>query len=79
MLVGFFVLFFKSTSRIRELMIYAVLIGFLGEHLFSIALNMYTYRLGNVPLYVPPGHAIVYIAAVYFCKESIVKNYRKQT
>lgn len=79
MLVGFSVLFIKSTSRIRELMIYAVLIGFLGEHLFSIALDMYTYRLGNVPLYVPPGHAIVYIAAVYFCKESIVKNYRKQT
>lgn len=78
MLFGFFILFYNSPSRIKEQMIYAVLIGFVGEHLFSIALGMYTYRLGNIPLYVPPGHAIVYIAAVYFCKESIVKTYRKQ-
>jgi hypothetical protein len=78
MLIGFFILFYRSPSRIKEQMLFAVLIGFVGEHLFSIALGMYTYRLGNVPLYVPPGHAIVYIAAVYFCKESVVKMYRKQ-
>ena len=77
MLIGFSILFYKSNARIRELMIYAVIIGFLGEHLFSIVLEMYTYRLGNVPLYVPPGHAIVYIAAVYFCKEAVVKANKK--
>lgn len=74
MLIGFGVLYYKSASRIRKLMLFAVIIGFLGEHLFSIALNMYTYRLHNVPLYVPPGHAIVYIAAVYFCKQAAVKR-----
>jgi hypothetical protein len=78
MLIGFTVLFYRSAARIRELMFYAVLLGFIGEHLFSIALGMYTYRLGNVPLYVPPGHAIVYMSAVYFCKEAIVKTYHKQ-
>jgi hypothetical protein len=76
MLIGFAVLFYKSPSRIRELMLFAVLIGFVGEHLFSIGLGMYTYRLGNVPWYIPPGHAIVYIAAVYFCKEAMVKKNR---
>ncbi len=78
MLIGFSILFYRSTSRIRSQMLFAVIIGFVGEHLFSIALGMYTYRLGNVPLYVPPGHAIVYIAAVYFCKDAIVKTHRKQ-
>jgi hypothetical protein len=78
MLIGFSILFYRSTSRIRELMVYAVLIGFIGEHLFSIFLGMYTYRLGNIPLYVPPGHAIVYVSAIYFCKESFVKMYRNQ-
>lgn len=76
MLIGFFILFFKSPSRIKELMIYAVILGVIGEHFFSIGLDMYTYRLGNVPLYVPPGHAIVYMAAIFFCKQSIVKKYR---
>ena len=73
----FIFLYYKASPRIKELMIYAVLIGFLGEHLFSIWLNMYTYRLGNVPLYVPLGHAIVYIVAIYFCKSAIVKKYRR--
>ncbi|MBL4569105.1 MAG: hypothetical protein JKY69_05470 [Flavobacteriaceae bacterium] len=78
MLIGFAVLYLRAAARIRELMLYAVIVGFLGEHLFSIGLGMYTYRLGNVPIYIPPGHAIVYIAAVYFCKKSIIKVYRKQ-
>jgi len=77
MLIGFAVLYYKSPSRLREQMLYAVLIGYIGEYLFSIALGMYTYRLGNVPHYVPLGHAIVLITTVYFCKESIVKTYRK--
>ena len=76
MLIGFFILFYNSPKRIRELMIYAVILGVIGEHFFSIGLDMYTYRLGNVPLYVPPGHAIVYIAVVYFSKQTTVKKYR---
>jgi hypothetical protein len=77
MLIGFAILYFRSASRLREQMIYAVIIGYIGEHLFSIGLGMYTYRLANVPHYVPPGHAIVLITTMYFCKEAIVKTYRK--
>ena len=77
MLIGFAIVYFRSSSRIREQMITAVIIGYIGEHLFSIGLGMYTYRLGNIPHYVPPGHAIVLVATMYFCKESIVREYRK--
>ena len=77
MLIGFAIIYFRSASRLREQMIYAVIIGYIGEHLFSIGLGMYTYRLGNIPHYVPPGHGIVLVAAIYFCKEAIVKQYRK--
>jgi len=77
MLIGFAVLYYRSASRLREQMLYAVIIGYVGEYLFSIGLGMYTYRLGNVPHYVPPGHAIVLISTMYFCKESIVKAHRK--
>ena len=77
MLIGFIVVYFRSAPRLREQMIYAVIIGYIGEHLFSIGLGMYTYRLGNIPHYVPPGHGIVLVATIYFCKEAIVKQYRK--
>ncbi|NVK52720.1 MAG: hypothetical protein HWD85_07270 [Flavobacteriaceae bacterium] len=77
MLIGFVIVYSRVTSRYKSQMLYAVIIGVIGEYLFSIGLGMYTYRLGNIPHYVPPGHALVLVATIYFCKESIVKKYRK--
>jgi hypothetical protein len=77
MLAGFFKMYFRSTSRVKELMIYAVFLGFAGEYLFSRGLGMYTYRLENVPLYVPIGHAALYGRIFMFSKASIVRKYNK--
>lgn len=77
MLIGFSIVFWKATSRIRKQIIYAVILGVIGEYLFSILLGMYTYRLNSVPYYVPPGHAVVYISVLYFSLASAVKKQRK--
>jgi hypothetical protein len=75
MVVGFLITFYCIHQRIREQMIYAVIIAVLGEYLFSIFLGMYTYRLENIPHYIPLGHALVYVGVLYFSKaSSIVKN-----
>lgn len=69
------IVFIKVTKRSKEQMISAILIAIVGEYLFSIVMGMYTYRLGNVPHYVPPGHALVYISVLYFSKaSSIIKH-----
>ena len=34
------------------------------EYTFSPWLEVYVYRLENVPLFVPPGHGLVYLAAL---------------
>lgn len=73
MAVIFSIVLWKVSPRIRELMIYAVLIGYVGEYLFSVVLGMYTYRLENVPHYIPMGHALVYIGVLYFTKTAYVK------
>ena len=78
MLVVFAVLYFKAMPRLKKQMMYAVVIGVMGEYLLSVGLGMYTYRLGNVPHYVPPGHAIVLVTGIDFCKQSIVKQTRKK-
>ena len=78
MIVIFSIVLWKVNSRVRELMMYAVIIGFAGEYLFSIALGMYTYRLENVPHYIPMGHALVYIGVLYFTKTSFTKLHIKQ-
>lgn len=77
MLIGFFLLYFRSTSRVKELMIYAVIIGFIGEYFFSRFLGIYTYRLENVPLYVPIGHAALYGRIFTFSKAPVVRKHHK--
>jgi hypothetical protein len=75
MYIGFAITFWNVSRRVKEQMISAVIIAVIGEYLFSIAMGMYTYRLENVPHYVPPGHALVYVAVLYFSKaKSIIKN-----
>ena len=70
------IVFTQVTKRCKEQMISAILIAIIGEYLFSIVMGMYTYRLGNVPHYVPPGHALVYISVLYFSKASSILKYR---
>ena len=77
MFIGFFLCFKNVTPRIKEQMITAVIIAVIGEYLFSIALGMYTYRLENVPHYVPPGHALVYVGVLYFTKTAFTKLHRR--
>lgn len=76
MLFVFAITFFKVTKRLKEQMLAAVFIGFFGEYLFSVLLGMYTYRLGNVPLYIPFGHAFVYQAVLCFSKAASIKKHR---
>lgn len=78
MFIVFPVIYWKVNKRVKEHLIAAVLIGFLGEYLFSVALGMYTYRLENVPLYIAFGHALVYVGVLYFSKASSIIKHRRQ-
>lgn len=77
MSLAFCIMFYRATKKIREFMIYAIILGFFGEHLFSKILQMYTYRLENVPFYVPLGHAVLYARVLRFSKSLIVKKNNK--
>lgn len=77
MLIGFFLMYFRVAKRVKELMIYGVILGFLGEYFFSVYLEMYTYRLENVPLYIPFGHAALFARVYVFAKAPVVKKNHK--
>lgn len=72
----FVLVFIKSTKKTREFLIYAILIAIGGECFFSLLLEMYTYRLHNVPIYVFFGHALLYVSVWYFVKANAVKVFR---
>ena len=44
------------------------------EYTFSPLLEVYTYRFDNVPMYVPPGHGLVYLAALAIGRTAWVRR-----
>jgi hypothetical protein len=55
--------FVRHRELARETLI-AIAIATTGEVILSIGLGIYGYRSGGVPLYVPPGHGVVYLCAL---------------
>lgn len=46
-------------ARERRFYLACIAIATAGELFLSLVWGLYTYRLGNVPLFVPPGHALM--------------------
>ncbi len=67
-------IYLKVSVKIKKLMLYGLILAVLGEVLFALVLGMYTYRLDNLPLYVPLGHSMIYAAVFYIAKEPIFKK-----
>lgn len=53
-----------ENREVRLQVAIAVVFATIGEHFASPFMGGYTYRFGNVPAYVPPGHGMVYLTAV---------------
>ena len=47
------------------------------EYTFSPLLGVYLYRFDNVPAYVPPGHGLVYLAALSLGATAVVSRHLK--
>jgi hypothetical protein len=69
-MIAYFVWMYRDAPpRLRALMKYGVVVATVGEVFFSLVVGMYEYRLANVPIYVPPGHSILYGAVFYLVRE----------
>ena len=54
----------RLERRLRVQAALVVVVASCGEVLASLVWGLYTYRLENVPLFVPPGHALVYLGGL---------------
>lgn len=70
-------IYYKVSRQVKQLMLFGIIVAALGEVVFSLLLGMYTYRLDNVPLYVPLGHSLVYASVYYMAKEPLVQKHQK--
>lgn len=50
----------RSTPRQRFSLAACLAIATAGEAVLSLAWGLYRYRLGNIPLFVPPGHVLLF-------------------
>jgi hypothetical protein len=49
----------RASPDHRRLLLVCLLFATLGECLLALVWGLYEYRLGNLPLFVPPGHALL--------------------
>ena len=48
-----------------------------GEAFLSLAWGLYQYRLGNIPLFVPPGHGLVYLTGLRLIETQLVSRHQR--
>jgi len=73
-----FGLLMGENKEVRMQVIIAVAFATAGEHFASIYMQGYTYRFGNVPAYVPPGHGMVYLTAVALARSGLFLRYSRR-
>ncbi|TKS61415.1 MAG: hypothetical protein EWM72_00553 [Nitrospira sp.] len=61
----------------RMQVVIAVAFATIGEHFASLYMGGYTYRLENVPAYVPPGHGMVYLTAIALARSGLFVRYAR--
>ena len=54
-----------------------VVFASLIEYTFSGWLEVYVYRLDNVPSFVPPGHGLVYLAALALGRSTLLRRHER--
>lgn len=67
-----------ENKEIRIQVAIAVAFATAGEHFASVFMGGYTYRFENVPLYIPPGHGMVYLTAVALARSGFFLTYARK-
>jgi hypothetical protein len=63
----------EPEDRARTLIV--VIVATCAEVVGSLVLGAYTYRLENLPAFVPPGHGLVYLASLRISQSRAVRNH----
>jgi hypothetical protein len=65
----------RESSLVRCQVAIVVVFATAVEYTFSPWLEVYVYRFGNVPAYVPPGHGLVYLCALALGRTALARRW----
>lgn len=77
-IMAFTWVYYFASKPIKQLMLFGLIVALMGEIVFALILGMYTYRLDNIPIYVPFGHALIYASVYYLVKEPLVLKHKEK-
>jgi hypothetical protein len=66
-------LLLREPATVRAQTAIVVALATTVEYTFSPLLQAYVYRIGTVPLFVPPGHGMVYLAALALGRSALFR------
>jgi hypothetical protein len=66
----------RQPRTVRAQVAVVIVIATCVEYMASPLLGLYTYRLHNVPSYVPPGHGLIYLAALNIGRSALAARLR---
>ncbi len=67
----------RESALVRVQTAVVVVFAAAVEYTFAPLLHVYSYRFDNVPMYVPPGHGLVYLAALAIGRSALVSAYSR--
>jgi hypothetical protein len=67
----------RETVLVRVQTLLVVVFATMVEYTFSPLLEAYTYRIGTVPGFVPPGHGLVYLAALALGRSQLFREHAR--
>ncbi len=53
-----------ADRELRRTILACLVLATAGEMFLSLVLGLYAYRLGNIPLFIPPGHALLLLLGI---------------
>ncbi|MDQ3983007.1 MAG: hypothetical protein M3271_10055 [Actinomycetota bacterium] len=73
---AFLVLALRASPREERRQVWLlVLVATIAEVLLSVVWGLYRYRWGNVPLFVPPGHGLIFLFVLRMARTSLLARH----
>lgn len=73
-LITFLVFYMRSSPRSKRLYLYMILATFFVEYLLSVWIEMYSYRSGGIPTYIPFAQSIFFVRIYEFSRKPLIIN-----
>ncbi|MDR3441832.1 MAG: hypothetical protein P4L65_02325 [Legionella sp.] len=70
-------MFWIAKRKLHWLILLMTISSFFAEVIGSLILGLYQYRLHNIPLYIPLGHAIIYACIFHLANNPLIWRYHK--